>query len=632
MRADAYSLEQVLSEKQQWVVPVYQRHYEWDVGEDGQLPKLWGDLQDQAAEHLEGRPRLPHYFGAIIYAEPRNQAFGTIRKRFLVDGQQRITTFNLFLTAFRQVAREHELSRHVDVSGTYLFNERSPSMREPDRECFKLWPSSYDRQLFRDIAECTPKELRQRQKGCFYKNGNLIHGPAPKMLRAFWYLYEGIGRYVREQVEDGVGAEEALDALISAFLSGFQIVVIQLDENDDAQEIFASLNGLSKPLAPFDLIRNDVFHRARKEGEDDERLFDQHWKAFEDPFWSVEVRQGRQKRARADHFIAHAVVAETAREVNVGKVAVEYQRYARERRFTTVSEELEALLVHACTYRSIEQPAEGEVVEQIARFLHIWDQSTFNPLLLWVNAQPVDDDEKRAVFRLLESYIVRRELCGLTSKNYNKVVIGLLRHLRDVDALLPAFAQHLMSLSGDASRMPTDAQLAEAFAQQKAYGEIPAPRLRYVLQHLEHAMRDRFDEVTVATNNLTIEHVMPQRWAEHWPLANGVHVSHESVWDVLVAGEELDDETKALMNERSRVVNVLGNLTLITSSLNPSMGNGPWSEKKERLGKSLLAMNRSIADVSTWDEEAVRARATALAEVATKVWPAQVHVSAPSPV
>lgn len=141
-----------------------------------------------------------------------------------------------------------------------------------------------------------------------------------------------------------------LDALLGGFLSGFQIVVIQLDKNDDAQEIFASLNGLGKPLSPFDLIRNDVFHRARRAREDDEQLFDQRWKFFEEPFWNEQVRQGRLKRARADHLVAHVVVAETAREVNVGKIATEYQHYARERSFETVADELDVLLAHARTY------------------------------------------------------------------------------------------------------------------------------------------------------------------------------------------------------------------------------------------------------------------------------------------
>ena len=66
MRADAFPINTVLNERQQWVVPVYQRHYEWETDEDRQIPKLWADLQDQALERLEHHTIYQHYFGAII--------------------------------------------------------------------------------------------------------------------------------------------------------------------------------------------------------------------------------------------------------------------------------------------------------------------------------------------------------------------------------------------------------------------------------------------------------------------------------------------------------------------------------------------------------------------------------------
>jgi uncharacterized protein with ParB-like and HNH nuclease domain len=147
MRADAYPLETVLGERQQWVVPVYQRHYEWETDEDRQLPKLWADLQDQSVDRLEKRSPFPHYFGAIIFSEPPQQAFGAVRQRFLVDGQQRITTFQLVFIAIRESARNHQVSRLVDVINAYLFNEKSASMLDAERERFKLWPSAYDRRV-----------------------------------------------------------------------------------------------------------------------------------------------------------------------------------------------------------------------------------------------------------------------------------------------------------------------------------------------------------------------------------------------------------------------------------------------------------------------------------------------------
>ena len=228
------------------------------------------------------------------------------------------------------------------------------------------------------------------------------------------------------------------------------------------KEIFASLNGLGKPLSPFDLIRNDVFHRAQKTGEDTEKLFDEQWKMFEDDFWNAEVRQGRLKRARANHLIAHAVVAETAREVNVGKIATEYQHYAQERKFESVAKELVVLLNHAATYRAMEVQDEHAVFAKIANVIRIWDMSTFHPLILWVNAQPLEDEDKARLFGVMESYIVRREICGFTTKNYNKVVTGIIRNTSDQDDPMSAFFQYLSNFSGDATRMPTDAEVEEA--------------------------------------------------------------------------------------------------------------------------------------------------------------------------
>lgn len=620
MRADAYSLDVVLAEKQQWVVPVYQRHYEWETSEDRQLPNLWEDLRDKALEYLEERRPYPHYFGAIIYSEPTGQPFGTIRKRYLVDGQQRITTFELVLITFREIAREMNISRIEDVVGSYLFNEESRGMSDPEKERYKLWPSSYDRQLYRNIVDNPRDEIRNLEKKCFYKNGNLIKGQAPNLLKAYWFLHEEMIAFLKEREEQGDSAEKVVDSLLAGFLSGFQIVMIHLDENDDAQEIFASLNGMAKPLSPFDLIRNDVFHRARRTGEDNEKLFDERWKYFEDPFWSEQVRQGRFKRARADHLITHAVVAETAREVNAGKIASEYRHYARERGFATVAEELDVLLVHGRTYRGMEELT-NPVTERLTRVLRIWDLSTFHPLVLWVNARDQDEEQKQALFKIIESYIVRRELCGLTTKNYNKVAINMIRTLVEIEADPVAFPVRLsVELTGDASRLPSDSEVLEAISTRGMYGSVSSPRLRYILQQLEHAMRNRFDEATVDTGNLSIEHIMPRKWAENWPLPSGETAPAESTWQATLDGHVLEDSVKTEMETRQHAVNALGNLTLVTESLNPSLSNAAWAAKKERLARSLLVLNRDVAEKTDWNERDIEERGRRLGEVVNRIW------------
>ena len=173
MRADASPLNNVLLERQQWVVPVYQRHYEWETGEDKQLPKLWDDLMDKSLESLFGRTPYPHYFGAIIVSSASNQRPGVVRERYLVDGQQRITTFQLTLATIREVAREHGVSELIDTIDAYIYNEFGRGMANPERERFKLWPSSYDRSLYQNIIENSPEEIKNLHNSFFFRNGNL---------------------------------------------------------------------------------------------------------------------------------------------------------------------------------------------------------------------------------------------------------------------------------------------------------------------------------------------------------------------------------------------------------------------------------------------------------------------------
>lgn len=630
MEAYARPLDVILKERQQWVVPVYQRHYSWKSDDEEQIPNLWGDLRDQTLMILEGRKPFPHYFGAIIYSQPKNQPFGAATQRHLVDGQQRITTFQLVLAALREAARDCKVDTFEKAINKYLFNDIEDAIGDPEREKFKLWPSSYDRSLYMHIISHKPEELREKESKYFYKNGNLNKSSAPKLLRAFFYLHEHFIEFVQERQEaEEETTQKVFEALLSAFLTAFQIVVIQLDENDDAQEIFASLNGKAEPLAPFDLIRNDVFHRARKQDEDGEALFDKKWKPFETAFWSEMVKQGRFKKARADHFVGHTVVAQAAREVNLGKIATEYQNYARERAFDSVSSELDVLLEYGKAYHALEKRPEGAITNRVANVLSIWDLSTFHPLILWITTQKIPVEDKHFLYALVESYIIRRELCGLTAKNFNKVVIGIIREARGKENIIEAVNAHIASLTGDASKMPSNAEVAAACEQFNAYGSISSQKLRYILKCVEESMRTKFDEVTVTTSNLSVEHVLPQRWSENWSLKNGKIAPCEDIWqlDLLNEKVELDDETKSLMQERQRMVNTLGNLTLITGSLNPSLGNAAWESaeekfgKKERLGKSLLALNREIAEVQTWNESAIKNRAALLAKRINAIWP-----------
>lgn len=622
MQAKDHPLNVVLSERQQWVIPVYQRTYAWDTRPDKQLPKLWEDLRDRALERLDGKPPKPHFVGAIIYSQPTDQPFGTVNRRFLVDGQQRITTFSLVLCALREVARDEGVNRLVNTVNDYVFNAKSDSMADPEREQFKLWSSSYDRSAYLAIAQKPAAEIVAEFPEFFYKNGNIVWGSAPKILAAYWYARQEMKKFVEEMVDEGFPIEAVLDAILSGFLSGFQIVVVQLGQEDDAQAIFASLNGNAEPLTSFDLIRNDIFHRARKAREDDDALYDKHWRELETAFWKEEIKQGRLKRPRTDHLITHTMVAETAQDIVVGQVANEYRSFAKSRAFATVADEVQALLKYARAYEEMERRADDGGLARLARFLEVWDTSALHPVLLWTAVQPLPQEQKDEIYAHLESYVVRRDVCDLGNKNYNRVVAHLLGEMHRAPNPYKAFVDYLPGLTGEASRLPSDADVIAAVARKPLYKSLGSKKLRYILARLELGLRDKFDEnVSIATKNLTVEHIMPDRWARAWPLPSGEIVAKESYYDLVASGFSVDEAARREMETREAAKHTLGNLTLLTDTLNPSLGNESWEAKRTKISGSLLALNRRIADHQKWDESTIETRGNKLAGVINLAWP-----------
>ena len=221
----------------------------------------------------------------------------------------------------------------------------------------------------------------------------------------------------------------------------------------------------------------------------------------------------------------------------------------------------------------------------------------------------------------VQSYILRRDLCDLGSKNYNNVVLRCLQRLRADGYSAPVLRMLFDEMKGEATRFPTDEEVVERLAERKLYGSLPTGRLRYVLQAIEERKRTRFDETVIATDNATIEHVMPQRWAEKWVLPDGTSAPCESSLTALIS-HDVTPEQRDQIATRERLVDSLGNLTLVTSSLNPSLGNESFGEKKAKLSKSLLVLNREIADEEAWSEAKITARGKELAKVAVEIWPA----------
>jgi hypothetical protein len=609
MKADPFQIGDVLKNPKRFVVPIYQRTYAWKT--TPHLETFFDQVEAKATQRLAGAETYPHYMGALLVI-PRPYEFGRLEVVDVVDGQQRLTTFQIVAAALHDLAASLGESTIADLIAPHLLNPESKQMREPKVERYKLHPTAYDRVLFRDLIDLGQAELRRKYADHFYKNGN-IREDAPLPLRAWCFVRAQALEFVdANDVED---RSERLTALSAALLEDFRVIVITLGAEDDAQVIFETLNSGGEPLAAMDLVRNDVFHRATRAGEDVEALMERRWAAFEDSFWKQPGVRGRVVKPRIDFFLSDTLAAETGKEILLTELYARYKGFATERKFESVDAELETLISHGPTYRMLVEPHGDGSLANLAHNLAVFDVTTAYPLVFVIAASNAADEEKDRLYALVTSYVVRRLLCGMTSKNYNNVFLRLASHLKESGVSVASFVSYFSTAEGDTVRFPTNDEFRREICSRPQYGAIQQKRLRHILGELELAARDSGDESVDLRDDLWIEHVLPEKWMTHWPLPDGSRAPANLEGGVTEA-------QRPLILQREALKHTLGNLALLTATKNPELGNLAFDAKKEWLRRSLLKMNQDIAARSVWDETAIRERANFLCDLAIQIWPA----------
>ena len=655
MKAGPVTVRQLLENRQRFCVPIYQRHYVWT--RDKQWEPFWNDVRTKAIECLNGRERrFSHFMGAVVLEARGAVSSRQVTSFQVVDGQQRLTTFQLYLAAARDYAKQGGFEDTVDLIEGYLLNEKQHLMEDPEIEKFKVWPTKYNRELFQDILTAGRPELRKKYRQHFYKKRDKIYGYriVPKLLGAYGYFFDRIKHAVEsddldddfaETIEakekestgedsssenlDRIITERRLDALWEALIEEFKVVEITLEEGDDAQVIFETLNERGEPLLAADLVRNNIFHRADARKERAEKLFDRYWKDFEDPFWSIMEKQGRYKKARIEFFLANFIAGKVAGEVTLSKLFSEYKAFVKVQAtkphggYPSVEAELQDLVAYGKLYRRLLERDGSDPLGHFAKLLHPWDVTTVYPLALrlWVEDE-LDEDEKSTCLSILLTFIVRRAICGLTTKNYNKFFLSVLRHLEAKGFSRDNLAMFLTGQNSESARFPTDKEFEHSWTSAPMYGQRLTPsRVRAVLEAIEREKRQKFHETDQLNEDLSVEHILPSDWTEHWPLPDGERPIGRENFQAMFTTEENDTHLGQIVR-RQRLVNTFGNLTILTKPLNSSVSNGPFSVKREALNDhSLLVMNREITKEEDWGEDQIDARGRKLFDVARDLWP-----------
>lgn len=604
MKADTRELKQVLTPPTRYVIPTFQRDYEWT--EDGQWRLLFEDLVAATDRLLDARqmaqtmkkPRAmfekgvaPHFLGAIV-CDQMPSSTGGIDERAVIDGQQRLTTLMLLTRGVLDALVELD-SELVGQVRRLLWNP-ADQVTQP-HELYKLWPRRRDRDVWKSVMD----------------DGKIPEGEHP---------YEKARRFFAVQSTEAITGEDGVDrseALVHALVGLFKLVVIDLEDNDDAQVIFEVLNGRQTPLSASDLVKNLLFLRGEfTEEADVDALYDQYWAEFDDPWWKVEIGRGHAARGRRDVLLSAWLTAATGHDVNVGHLYGEVRNYLDATEMST-EEVLADIHGYARAYGQLHAryPVGESRIAQSYRRINALEVVTATPLLLWLTTRPADSlpsTEHVKALSAIESWLMRRALVRANTRGYGRTLVEVLRAAQTAEAgQQPIAAAVVEALDGDgrSNVWPTDDEIAESFTTRKFYdGVLSRGRLRLLLAEIDRALRSsnaKTEQGQFNYDDLQIEHIMPVHWQANWPL-------------------DIADEAERVAVEQQRKSHVdrIGNLTLITGSFNGSLSNSAWGVKRPALmQQSKLQINARIAASEVWDEDSITARAKELADIVTGIWP-----------
>ena len=261
MKPEKMTVLEVFQRERRLCVPLFQRAYVWNS--ERQWEPLWEDIVRQANMHIaqtDPHAIRIHFLGAIVINIASVQG-RSVARADVIDGQQRLTTLQLFMAALRDVAKAHDAD--PDDIDTFTRHTENPIRDKTSEEVFKVWPTNADRQTFGETMRSgSLSEVLKR----FGPKADL-----PRIPAAYAYFSDAITDYVTE-VTSADGRKDRIFALRRALQGSLQLVVIELEPGDDPQMIFETLNARGQPLLPSDLIRNFVFMRAAYNSEKESEL------------------------------------------------------------------------------------------------------------------------------------------------------------------------------------------------------------------------------------------------------------------------------------------------------------------------------------------------------------------------
>jgi uncharacterized protein with ParB-like and HNH nuclease domain/predicted transport protein len=557
MKAIDFPFTKIINGTTHFVIPVFQRDYTWDA--ETQCAQLWRDVL--RASRTSGE--RGHFLGSIVYIATGDSLAGFTRW-MLIDGQQRLTTLTLLLAALRDHISETKWSG----------GENDPTPKRIDAYFLKNVQEEGDREQKLVLRRHDQATLRA-----------IVDGKEPPH-EASDHIRDNYN-YFREQLS-------AIDpADVYRGIARLLIVDVALDrQTDDPQLIFESLNSTGVDLSQADLIRNFILMRLPDKEQTE--LYETYWSKIEALFLGSEWTFD----AFARDYVA--LKTEASKQEKAGEIYYAFRDF-----FPTLTEKsggldkaLADMMRHARHYAafSIGRDVSGErgrLLAEIRRHVDVPAILVMRLLECRDHLNVLSEKDFLEALRLIESYTVRRAICGYQTRSYWQIFanlaygIGEQHPLNDLKVALAR--QH------ENYRFPSDAEFERTLKEGDLYG------LR-ICRHLLEGLENYDTKEPTDTAGYSIEHIMPQNER----LRRG--------WREML-GENWKDIQKTWVHR-------LGNLTL--TGYNSTYSDKDFAEKKTVDGgfsDSSVRLNKYVREQTVWTPREMSVRMDALAKRSLEVWP-----------
>ena len=460
MDARKGNIYEILNGNKQFLIPVYQRYYSWDIE---QCKRLWNDIVE-----MQKKGKVGHFVGSIVNIAEQAMPTG-VQKYMIIDGQQRMTTLSLLLLALRDYAINNP--EDTTINARRIDNMLLKNEYESGDERYKLLLTETDRDILMRLVEEKPIPDDTRSK--LLDNYKFFAGKiADKELQPA-EVYESIGK--------------------------LQIVNITLDRSvDDAQAIFESLNSTGKELSESDLIRNYVLMGL--EPTEQTYVYEHLWRPMELLF-VYETQDSVM-----DRFFRDYLTMKITRIPKQDRVYEEFKLYHLNCEFSTIRELCQDLLTYAKYYTDmVFKRSSNPALKSLYEDINDLRMEVSYPFLLKVHNDYaegiISEDDLKLIIRLCISYVFRRSICDIPTNSLNKTFATLKNEIKPDDYVNSIKAFFVMR--NDYKEFPDDDKFATAFVSRDIY----TMRSRnFILSHLENYG----NKAPIIIENYTIEHIMPQ--------------------------------------------------------------------------------------------------------------------------